>query len=291
MANCKAIRKSIPTSKERRRWMLETGALADCKFIVGGGLQLRANSTSDTDSTIDLFEYVTYDDDEGLCQEVPTCVKVFECHKMILASASEVFERMFYGNFLEGSEITRITDVDPISFDLFLKYVYCYDLDPRLVTTENIREIVYLSDKYMVTDFADECITILKDKNWHISDIFPIFEIGCMYDNLPLLFASYKKICRNAKDLLEHESFFDIDILNLKRVFVLLTQEDKIAPITLLKALELYGERRVGHSKSPDAANKFSILLDAALTINFRTHNDQTYASQSYILNPQNYGV
>lgn len=73
---------------ERAGYLLDTGMWSDCQFTVG----------------------------------LPPNVKLFKCHKMILAMASPVFEAMFFGGLGgDSDEPIKILDVQPDAFYVLLQ--------------------------------------------------------------------------------------------------------------------------------------------------------------------------
>jgi len=52
--------------------------------------------------------------------------QLFKCHKVILGTASYVFERMFFGDFKEAplgkDEPATLKNVPPATFDLAMRY-------------------------------------------------------------------------------------------------------------------------------------------------------------------------
>jgi len=53
-------------------------------------------------------------------------LQVFKCHKLILGTASCVFQKMFYGDFKEATlgkdELISLKNVPPAAFDLAMRY-------------------------------------------------------------------------------------------------------------------------------------------------------------------------
>lgn len=97
--------------------------------------------------------YFSFDSDEGAAMtRVPA-------HKNLLAMASDVFERMFYGALKETGDI-RVIDASDAAFTEFLQFFYrsCIEL-----TEANIGAVMYLGHKYNVEKCIDGCVEILKN--------------------------------------------------------------------------------------------------------------------------------
>ncbi|XP_018793063.1 PREDICTED: uncharacterized protein LOC108971455 isoform X3 [Bactrocera latifrons] len=199
--------KRLPNSKERRMRLLQDDQhLSDCEFLVGDSPDKEPQR--------------------------------FRCHKMILASASEVFERMFY-------------------------------------------------NKYMMQDLTDELVKHLKQKhNWTISDVWPIFDLACLYENLPLLLLCYEKITKSVVTLLSVDSFYELNANHLKRVVILVSQQPHISTKLMLQRLEEYGRRNKLHENRE--SEQFFKLVEAACLLDFNKLSKADYESglrQSYLFN------
>lgn len=111
------------TIQERNKHLLESRSFADCKFLVG--------------------------EDEIL----------LPAHKIILTSASPVFEKMFYGELAEKSDSIFITEVEYKTFYSFLECIYTN----RIIVTsfEYAYELYYLGEKYMVENVKNQCLKYL----------------------------------------------------------------------------------------------------------------------------------
>lgn len=81
-----------------------------------------------------------------------------KAHKYMLSSRSAVFHTMFEGSLPEKGDIT-IPDVDEDTFRDILKYFYS---DVITITNNNVKEMLYVADKYMLAAVKRECETVLK---------------------------------------------------------------------------------------------------------------------------------
>ncbi|CAC5375769.1 BTBD3_6 [Mytilus coruscus] len=81
-----------------------------------------------------------------------------KAHKYMLSSRSAVFHTMFEGSLPEKGDI-KIPDIDENTFRDILKYMYC---DQITITNDNVKEILYAADKYMLAAVKRECETVLK---------------------------------------------------------------------------------------------------------------------------------
>ncbi|XP_051860334.1 kelch-like protein 41b [Drosophila albomicans] len=88
---------------------------------------------------------------------------VYLGHKLIFSCASEVFERMCYGNFTEGTtgEI-KLTDVEPETFVMFRNFIYSGDSQIKCDDVEQIIKLLEFGHKYLVSSIKDACVDKLK---------------------------------------------------------------------------------------------------------------------------------
>ncbi|XP_011211136.2 uncharacterized protein LOC105231508 isoform X3 [Bactrocera dorsalis] len=217
--------KRMPNSKERRMRLLQDDQhLTDCEFLVGDSPDKEPQR--------------------------------FRCHKMILASASEVFERMFYNT-------------------------------EEFLSLKELGELLYLADKYMMQDLTDELVKHLKHKhNWTIGDVWPMFDLACLYENLPLLLLCYEEITKYVETLLSIDSFYELNVNHLKRVVILVSQQPHISTKFLLQKLEEYGRQNKLHENRE--SEQFYKLVEAACLLDFNKLSRAGYKSgpaQSYLFN------
>ncbi|XP_052097603.1 BTB/POZ domain-containing protein 2-like [Mytilus californianus] len=81
-----------------------------------------------------------------------------KAHKYMLASRSPVFYTMFEGSMPETGEID-IPDIEENTFNVILVYIYTDKIE---VSSSNLTELLYASDKYMLTKLKRECEKTLK---------------------------------------------------------------------------------------------------------------------------------
>ncbi|CAF1116575.1 unnamed protein product [Didymodactylos carnosus] len=85
--------------------------------------------------------------------------KEFNVHRCILASCSEVFERMFSIDMLEKQ--TNIIEINDISDDIIeemLRYIYYNDIK---YLDQNALDLLYVADKYAIENLRNVCIKSL----------------------------------------------------------------------------------------------------------------------------------
>ncbi|KAH8357679.1 hypothetical protein KR200_011116 [Drosophila serrata] len=116
--------------------------------------------------------------------------ETFDCHKVILASSSDFFERLFLSSFKEAKQDEiRLQEVKPKTFAVFIQYVYTYD-SAKLKEYGNsmIMELLSCGTRWMVDSIVNACVTILKERvgTMLLSDLLELFQTACSIDNKEL---------------------------------------------------------------------------------------------------------
>lgn len=129
--------------------------------------------------------------------------KSIPAHKVILAVASPVFQKMFYGDLKEGA-VVQIPDESFEAFAEFLQFFYMAEID---LTEGNIYEVFKMLDKYDVQRCQADCENFLFDT--------VTSEVACLYYDVALTY-NYSEdvlekvedhICADAVNVLESNSF------------------------------------------------------------------------------------
>ncbi|XP_031639426.1 BTB/POZ domain-containing protein 3-like [Contarinia nasturtii] len=79
-------------------------------------------------------------------------------HKLLLGSVSDVFRAMFSDSWKDKVDVV-ITDATVAEFEEFLQFFY---LTRAKLTMDNIAKVLYLGDKYNVTECMDTCTKFLR---------------------------------------------------------------------------------------------------------------------------------
>lgn len=92
-------------------------------------------------------------DVEFVLQNHDQCSVKIPAHRVLLASRSVVFKRMFYGDLREGASV-HIADVTAEAFTEFLQWFYLPKVE---LSIANIEEVLMLVDKYDAVEFWPLC--------------------------------------------------------------------------------------------------------------------------------------
>lgn len=148
-------------------------------------------------------------DSKKLIEKVPA-------HKLILASASPVFEAEFYGLIKENGDID-IVDSSPEAFKEFLQ---CFYLGAVTFTMKNIPEIMNLANKYDVSDCMDACVQFFTD-NFTEKDIWLAYELANLHEHKKLKKFCEKHIVNSSDTVLKSDEFLDCDKKSLHEILKL----------------------------------------------------------------------
>ncbi|KAI8036694.1 kelch-like protein 41b [Drosophila gunungcola] len=120
--------------------------------------------------------------------------ETFDCHKIILASVSDYFDRLFLEESTKvTSKIYSLVDVKPDTFKNFLKYAYTRnEKDICNYSNAMIMELFECGSKWLVKSMTNICSKHLKIHcdSMPFGDMLKMFEFSHRMDNLELINAS-----------------------------------------------------------------------------------------------------
>ncbi|EDX02985.1 uncharacterized protein LOC6526060 [Drosophila yakuba] len=172
---------SLTELKDRGQYLLHSEKWADCHFLVGSAPAQR----------------------------------LIAGHKLLLAMASPVFERMFYGNLPDKTDPIVIPDVQPEAFEALLEYIYTDRI--TIGSFDKACELCYVAKKYMLPHVVTRCTHFL----W--ADLSPknacrAYEFAKLFDEPRLMQSSMDLIAANTREVLSDPSFLDIEISTLMAI-------------------------------------------------------------------------
>lgn len=127
-------------------------------------------------------------------------------HKNLLAAASDVFKRMFYGPLRETDNV-RIDGVNGTAFKEFLQFFYIENVK---LTIENIADVMDLGHKYNVTKCSELCVEFLKDTLTD-DNICTGLSLAMIYDLNELKDFCKKRIIANTSAVIRSAGFLECD--------------------------------------------------------------------------------
>ncbi|XP_054737028.1 BTB/POZ domain-containing protein 3 [Anastrepha obliqua] len=122
-----------------------------------------------------------------------------KCHKLILSTASPVFEAMFYGPLREQQQEIEILDISAETFQMLLNYIYAGVIDFETLSLEEAIELYYCAEKYLITDLTNTCLLAIARK-LRYTNILPALELCvCMdlRDLLEVCMSFFTRCCLN----------------------------------------------------------------------------------------------
>ncbi|XP_030378496.1 uncharacterized protein LOC115627086 [Scaptodrosophila lebanonensis] len=172
---------SLTELKDRGQYLLHSEKWADCRFLVGTTPNQRLISG----------------------------------HKLLLAMASPVFERMFYGHLPDKTDPIVIPDVQPEAFEAMLEYIYTDRI--TIASFDKACELCYVAKKYMLPHVVTRCTHFL----W--ADLSPknacrAYEFAKLFDEPRLMQSSMDLIAANTREVLTDPSFLDIEVSTLMAI-------------------------------------------------------------------------
>lgn len=123
-------------------------------------------------------------------------------HKYILGIGSAVFHSMFYGSLQEEGDI-KIMDATIDAFKEFLQFFY---LDPVSLTMQYVGEMMYLANKYDVSECFKICETFFKEK-LPIENVCHILQLAVTFDRKELMEFLLAKVSEKPTHIFASNSF------------------------------------------------------------------------------------
>ncbi|KAL9988191.1 hypothetical protein ACROYT_G002605 [Oculina patagonica] len=189
MSTLKAQAKNWPMDhKERCKSMFNNEILSDVKFVV----QTSRNSENE--------------ESDSKRRKI-----VIPAHKFLLSICSPVFFAMFCGEMAETKERIDLPDCEYEGMLELLRYIYT---DEVCLNGNNVMQVLYLAEKYIIRDLTHECTEYLV-KNLDISNVFCVLKHAQWYKNNDLLCHCWDLIDKETEETLKSNEF-----LNMERSFV-----------------------------------------------------------------------
>ncbi|KAJ6646814.1 Speckle-type POZ protein-like B [Pseudolycoriella hygida] len=115
---------------------------------------------------------------------------IIHTHKIILATASSVFEAMFYGPLAE-CDCIAISDINVEAFQRMIMFIYTDEVDVTETTIEDLLELYYCAEKYLIDELVVKCCQLIKS-SLNYQNILHALDLAVCMDVEDIL-----KICLN----------------------------------------------------------------------------------------------
>ncbi|KAJ2949686.1 hypothetical protein O0L34_g15617 [Tuta absoluta] len=175
----------------------------------------------------------TFETEGGGAGQVGDSLKA---HKLILAMASPVFAAMFYGDVGEKESPVMINDIDMLTFDILLMYIYT-----DKVYIKNIEAAINLykaANKYILVHLDQQCLDYLS-KMLNPKNVCQIYEFSRFFGEDLLEEKCIKMLTTKTQYVLKDPSFLNADVKTLQKI-VSLDTLDIDSEIDLYDALLHY---------------------------------------------------
>ncbi|ALC47265.1 CG14262, partial [Drosophila busckii] len=198
------------------------------------------------------------------------CYKKFRCHRIFLATASEKLEKDIFQN-KQWNGILLINGVSKESVEIFLEYIYTFEVSPRLVDLKIIGDIFVLACAYNMPELMSQFSEQMKSKDWPLDSIFPAFDLAFRHNIIDLEEACLKKILENAADLKSEATIMKLQIYAFNYVIQHWKSMEIMAQSEIIHLLQAYQKHNDIRFSKADVFPHFSkiinyfpsILLDA----------------------------
>ncbi|XP_060654796.1 kelch-like protein 40a [Drosophila nasuta] len=151
--------------------------------------------------------------------------KVYLGHKLIFSCASEVFERMCYGNFTEGTtgEI-KLTDVEPETFVMFRNFIYSGDSEIKCDDVEQIIKLLEFGHKYLVSSIKDACVDKLRNRltRCNVIELLAIYQCSHVLSCSSLFIKVNSYLKGEAREIVNQATIFDFPVHTFKNLIIVL---------------------------------------------------------------------
>jgi len=173
-----------------------------------------------------------------------TDIQEIGAHKGILALASDVFKKGFFGGMEDNGSI-EITDVTKEAFDVMINFIYDKETDLSTYDFDMLCSIYYLSDKYNIPALEKETLEAINSKEIAAENIIDVGILAiqhAVHDKLAdaLYEASAQRLSRmfngQLKKAVDYLSEIDagdsLDFIAYKSVMKIMARLKNITPTT-----------------------------------------------------------
>ena len=108
-------------------------------------------------------------------------------HKLILALASKVFEREFYGSVKEPKDDIKIVDASKDVFQVMINFIYNKEMDWSVYNFSFLSSLYYLADKYDIKDMESKILHNISDQKISTKDALDVAHLAEAYHFFPKL--------------------------------------------------------------------------------------------------------
>ncbi|XP_078348842.1 BTB/POZ domain-containing protein 6-like [Oculina patagonica] len=215
--------------------------------------------------------------------------KVIPAHKFVLAISSPVFFAMFYGQMAETTNSIELPDCDYESLLELFRFFYS---DQVNLSGNNVMQVLYLANKYMVPSLAGRCSEYLRS-NLKASNVFCILPHAQKFEDKDLEDQCWEVIEKQTEEAVTSDEF-----VTLKRSLVesVVKREGlNVKEVELFKAVDRWATKESERQRiTPSGGAKRRILGEEIVkAIRFPLMSEKEFVSpvfDSYILTLEEVG-
>lgn len=168
--------------------------------------------------------------------------KVFPCHKLIFSCASEVFDRMLYGDYNESNTgEVKLSDVDVDIFEKFRIYAYGYEYEKlQQYDFDTLLKLAEFGNKYLVESIKEDCIRELlcRKDSYDAGELLKLFQCSHFLNNTAFIDQVSWDVKRQSKTALNNAGIYALSTDVFKSYINVI--EGKLSEAERFNLIELY---------------------------------------------------
>ena len=210
--------------------------------------------------------------------------KVIPAHKFVLAISSPVFFAMFYGRIAETKDSINLPDCEYESLLELFRFLYT---DKVNLSGNNVMQVLYLANKYIVPSLAKKCTEYLRD-NLNASNVFFILPHARKFENKDLEDRCWEVIDEQTEEAVTSDEFVSVERSVIESVVK--REALNVTEVELFKAVDRWATRECERQGiTSDGETKRRVLgEDIVNGIRFPLIEEKDFASvvlDSHLLN------
>lgn len=147
------------------------------------------------------FDAGKYTDVSITCQD-----RVFRCHRLVLAAASEYFDAMFGRNFEESrAQDVVLHDIDHRTFESVLHFMY--KGTAPAIGDEDVYCLLRAASILNLRDIEERCIHYLTERNMPMNNAVEIYLFACVIGNKTLISCASQSILKDLPHVSKNDLF------------------------------------------------------------------------------------
>ncbi|XP_066923787.1 BTB/POZ domain-containing protein 6-like [Clytia hemisphaerica] len=201
----------------------------------------------------------------SLISDVQFCIgkktnhkKTIPAHKFVLGTSSPVFFAMLYGEFSK-TDIIEIEDCETEAFLELLRFIY---YDEVHLTGQNVVDVLYLANKYIVPVLSKECVNYLLD-NVQTENVLSVLNAAVCFGESRLEKHCWSILSRRTTEILASDSFIDID----RQLLVSVLQKDNlnVCEIDVFNSVKRWAEAECSRKELEINIENQKVVLESLL--------------------------